>query len=69
MGEERGRSFGMPLNDFIEQVYPQLERSEEHTSVSIPLGVSEENYNGFVDTRRKMFEALADVIMENMPPE
>ncbi|OAA53679.1 oxidoreductase, short-chain dehydrogenase/reductase family [Cordyceps fumosorosea ARSEF 2679] len=63
---ERGRSFGMPLADFVDQVYPQLERSEEHTSVGIPLGISEDDYKSFVGTRQRMFNQLSDVIMANM---
>ncbi|TQV92410.1 hypothetical protein V2A60_007102 [Cordyceps javanica] len=64
---ERGRSFGMPLADFVSQVYPQLERSEEHTSVGIPLGISEEDYKSFVGTRQRMFDQLSEVIMANIP--
>ncbi|KAJ6782162.1 hypothetical protein PWT90_09087 [Aphanocladium album] len=67
MGEEHGRSVGIPLADFIDQVYPQLERSEEHTSVSIPLGVSAEDYHSFVGTRQRMFDQLSDVMMKHMP--
>ncbi|ATY59653.1 short-chain dehydrogenase reductase family [Cordyceps militaris] len=63
---ERGRSFGMPLADFIDQVYPQLERSEEHTSVGVPLGISEQDYKSFVGTRQRMFDQLSEVVMAHM---
>lgn len=63
MGEERGRSMGMPLNDFIDQLYPQLERSEERASVGIPLGVTSDEYQNFIATREKLFEGLAKVIL------
>lgn len=62
MGEERGRSIGIPLDEFINQVFPQLQRSEEHTSVGIPNGVSAEDYQSFVATRKKMFDDLSDVL-------
>ena len=57
----------MPLADFVDQVYPQLQRSEEHTSVGIPLGLSEEDYKSFVGTRQRMFDQLSDLVMAHMP--
>ncbi|OAA71847.1 oxidoreductase, short-chain dehydrogenase/reductase family [Akanthomyces lecanii RCEF 1005] len=64
---DHGRSFGMPLADFVDQVYPQLQRSEEHTSVGVPLGLSEEDYKSFVGTRQRMFGQLSDLVMARMP--
>ncbi|KAJ3482514.1 hypothetical protein NLG97_g7547 [Lecanicillium saksenae] len=67
MGIESGRALGMPLADFIDQVYPQLERSEEHTSVGLLLGVSDEDYKSFVGTRQRMFDQFSNIIMQKMP--
>ncbi|PMB65541.1 putative oxidoreductase DltE [Beauveria bassiana] len=63
---DRGRSFGMPLAEFIDQVYPQLESLEEHTSVGYPVGISEDDYKSFVGTRQRMFDQLSNVVMAHM---
>lgn len=66
MGKEYGRSLGMPVDEFINQTYPQLEQGIEHISVGIPGGVTAEDYHSFVATRQKMFDGLSDMIMKNM---
>lgn len=57
MGLDRGRSFGMPVSEFVEKVWPQLADGLEHLIMGA-IG-SEESFLGSVKSRRKPFEILS----------
>lgn len=57
MGPDRGRSFGMPVTEFVEKMWPQLAAGLEHVIVGA-IG-SEESFLGSVKSRRELFEILS----------
>ncbi|KAH7141044.1 hypothetical protein EDB81DRAFT_692650 [Dactylonectria macrodidyma] len=61
MGQGRGRSFGMPVTEFVEKAWPQLAVGVEHVVIGA-IG-SEENFSGSIKTRKELFEMLSGTLL------
>jgi short-subunit dehydrogenase involved in D-alanine esterification of teichoic acids len=62
---ERGRSFGMPLDQFTEEAYRGLASGSDQVFIGT-IGPKEGQMDTFmelVDTRRKLFEWLSGLMM------
>ncbi|KAJ9143056.1 Short-chain dehydrogenase reductase family [Pleurostoma richardsiae] len=66
MGEERGRSFGMPVAEFTKQAYAQLAAGAEHIVVG-SIG-SQDSFRELVDLRKKHFDELNKLQMAHFEP-
>lgn len=58
-----GRKLGMPVDEFVDLAYGQLEKGEEHVNVGQPLGATAESYAEFVGARQKMFDGIAEATL------
>ena len=64
MGEEKGRSMGMPVDEFVEQTYKGLVSGKDQVLVGA-IGPPE-TYNAIVDNRRNAFHNLAKMLRSTM---
>lgn len=60
---DHGRKLGMPVDEFVDLAYGQLESGSEHVNVGQPLGATAESYGEFVAARQKMFDLIADATL------
>lgn len=63
MGLDKGRSFGMPVAEFVKKVWPQLADGLEHVIVGA-IG-PEESFMGSVKSRRELFEILSGHLLSH----
>ncbi|KAL9583098.1 MAG: hypothetical protein Q9203_005219, partial [Teloschistes exilis] len=66
MGEEKGRSMGMPVDIFVDQTFKGLEAGKDQVPVGTILGTSEEDLGEIVDKRRAAAERLQEGLMKMM---
>lgn len=66
MGEEKGRSMGMPVDVFVDQTFKGLEAGKDQVPVGTILGTSEEDLGEIVDKRRVAAERLQEGLMKMM---
>jgi hypothetical protein len=60
---EGGRKLGMPVAEFVDLAFAQLQSGSEHVNVGQPLGATPEEYRDFVAARQNMFDAIADATL------
>lgn len=56
----------MPLDEFIEQAWPQLAAGSEDVIVG-HLGPRRESFMALLNQRRDQFEGLSDMMLKNFP--
>ncbi|KAH7068429.1 hypothetical protein BKA63DRAFT_495071 [Paraphoma chrysanthemicola] len=61
MGADRRRAMGMPVSEFVEKTWPQLQSGQDHVIVGA-IG-PEEAYLGVVKQRREQFEFLSGMLL------
>ena len=62
MGEEQGRSIGMPVDQFVEKAYQGLASGSDQIVIGTVGMVKVETFNEIVDKRRAAFEGLAKMM-------
>ena len=60
MGEQKGRAFGMPLDEFCNEAYDRLNSGEDQVIIGA-IG-PQEKFMDIVDKRRDTFELLAKLM-------
>lgn len=68
MGEERGRSFGMPIDQFTDLAYNGLESGREEVivgSIGPANAIPAERFNEVLDKRRDLMQSLIKVFSAN----
>lgn len=66
MGIETGRAFGMPLNDFIDLMWDQLQAGKDIINIGF-AGTDEKRYYDLIDNRQLIFSDWAKAIMDSIP--
>ena len=62
MGEEKGRGFGMPLDEFVREAYAGLCEGREYISVGA-VGTDVSKLQTLVEVRKSIFDTLSDYIL------
>ncbi|KAI7785796.1 hypothetical protein LA080_005913 [Diaporthe eres] len=65
MGEERGRALGMPLKDFTEVAFKELDKGEDLIVIGSIATEPRETYMELVDKRRNIFNKLSGAMLSH----
>jgi hypothetical protein len=71
MGEEVGRKFGMPVDEFTEIAYTALAAGKDEViigTVGLGKGYDKEKFHAIVNGRRDAFQWLADIMAGRSKP-
>ncbi|KAK9235088.1 putative short-chain dehydrogenase reductase [Lipomyces kononenkoae] len=63
LGEEQGRSMGMPVNEFVQKAYDKISAGEE--IVIIGPFFSEEKYMDVVTKRQQLLDGLSNMLLRH----
>lgn len=62
MGIERGRTFGMPANEFAEQTYEKLVAGEDQVIIGKILGSDPKLFSTLMESRQALFDGLSKLL-------
>jgi hypothetical protein len=65
MGEERGRSLGMPLDEFTDAAFKELSKGEDLVVIGSIATEPRETYMELLEKRRNIFNKLSGVMLSH----